>query len=31
MQYFHRTHLSPDDAIANAAEFFGSRLGPSQV
>ena len=30
MQYFHRTHLSPDDAIASAAEFFGQRLGPSQ-
>ena len=30
MQYFHRTHLSPDDAVASAAEFFGQRLGPSQ-
>jgi hypothetical protein len=30
MQYFHRTHLSPDDAVASATEFFGRRLGPAQ-
>ena len=27
MKYFHRTHLSPDAAIARASEFFGARLG----
>ena len=30
MQYFHRTHLSPDAAVASAAEFFGARLGPTE-
>jgi len=30
MQYFHRTHLAPDAAIAKASEFFGSRLSPSE-
>ena len=30
MKYFHRTHLSPDDVLARAAEFFGSRLTPVQ-
>jgi hypothetical protein len=29
MKYFHRTHLSPDAAIARASEFFGARLGVS--
>lgn len=28
MKYFHRTHVSPDAAMAQAAEFFGQRLGP---
>ena len=30
MKYFHRTHLSPDEAVARAAEFFGGRLGPAE-
>jgi hypothetical protein len=28
MKYFHRTHLAPDDVLALAAQFFGSRLTP---
>jgi hypothetical protein len=28
MKYFHRTFISPDAAMAGAAEFFGSRLAP---
>ena len=30
MQYFHRTHVSPDAVVASAAEFFGQRLGPAE-
>jgi hypothetical protein len=30
MNYFHRTHLSPDDAVASAVRFFGARLGPTE-
>ena len=30
MKYFHRTHLSPDAAIAMASEFFGGRLGAAE-
>ena len=30
MNYFHRTHLSPDEAVASAVDFFGSRLGPTE-
>jgi hypothetical protein len=30
MKYFHRTHLSPDEAVARAAEFFGGHLGPTE-
>ncbi len=30
MKYFHRTHLSPDAAIAAASEYFGARLGASE-
>jgi len=26
MQYFHRTHLSPDQIMARATTFFGPRL-----
>jgi hypothetical protein len=26
MRYFHRTALTPDDAIASADTFFGTRL-----
>ena len=26
MQYFHRTHLSPDQVMARATAFFGPRL-----
>jgi hypothetical protein len=28
MKYFHRTSVSPDAAVARAAEFFGARLTP---
>lgn len=28
MKYFHRTHLSPDIALARATEYFGGRLTP---
>ena len=30
MQYFHRTPVSPDAAIAAAAAFFGARLAPTE-
>jgi hypothetical protein len=30
MKYFHRTHESPDAVLAQASEFFGSRLTPVQ-
>ena len=29
MNYFHRTHLSPDRAVAEAARFFGARMSPA--
>src|SRR6266704_3872448 len=29
MRYFHRTSLSPDDALAQAKVFFGGRLAPA--
>ena len=28
MKYFHRTHASPEEMLALAAEFFGARLTP---
>ena len=28
MKYFHRTHLSPDDVLAGAVQFFGATLAP---
>ncbi|NOT08029.1 MAG: hypothetical protein HOP28_07475 [Gemmatimonadales bacterium] len=28
MKYFHRTHVSPDQAIRKAAAFFAPRLPP---
>jgi hypothetical protein len=28
MKYFHRTHLTPDAALAEAARFFGTQLSP---
>lgn len=28
MKYFHRTHVSPDQVIAGAAEFFSRRVTP---
>ena len=28
MKYFHRTHLSPDEVLAGATEFFGAGLAP---
>ncbi|HET7379692.1 MAG TPA: hypothetical protein VFJ24_06600 [Gaiellales bacterium] len=29
MKYFHRTTLSPDDVLAHAKAFFGTRLAPA--
>ena len=29
MKYFHRTTLSPDDVLAQAKAFFGTRLAPA--
>jgi hypothetical protein len=29
MNYFHRTHLSPDQVMARATAFFGPRLAPT--
>jgi hypothetical protein len=28
MKYFHRTHLSPDEVLAGATQFFGETLAP---
>ena len=28
MKYFHRTHSTPDEVLARATAFFGSRLTP---
>jgi hypothetical protein len=28
MKYFHRTSVSPDEAIAKAASFFATRMSP---
>lgn len=28
MKYFHRTHLSPDEVLAEATRFLGSMLAP---
>jgi hypothetical protein len=30
MKYFHRTHISPDDVIEQAARYFGARLSPTE-
>ncbi len=30
MKYFHRTALSPEDVLALAKPFFGSRLAPAE-
>jgi hypothetical protein len=30
MKYFHRTQVSPDDVLARATAFFGTRLGPAE-
>ena len=29
MKYFHRTHLSPDEVLLGATQFFGATLAPS--
>ncbi len=29
MRYFHRTTLSPDEVLAQAKAFFGTRLAPA--
>lgn len=29
MKYFHRTHLTPDEVIAGADQFFGANLSPA--
>jgi hypothetical protein len=28
VKYFHRTHLSPDDVLAEASRFLGASLAP---
>ena len=28
MKYFHRTHLTPDEVLAGADQFFGATLSP---
>jgi hypothetical protein len=28
LKYFHRTHLSPDEVLAGATQFFGTTLAP---
>ena len=30
MKYFHRTSLSPEQVLAHAKAFFGSRLAPAE-
>ncbi len=30
MNYFHRSHLPPDEVLTRAAEFFGPRLAPAE-
>ncbi|MES2306198.1 MAG: hypothetical protein V4558_11855 [Gemmatimonadota bacterium] len=30
MQYFHRTHISPDAVVAAATGFFGAHLTPAE-
>lgn len=30
MKYFHRTSVTPDEAIAKAASFLGSRMSPTE-
>lgn len=30
MKYFHRTSVSPDQAIASAASYFGARMSPTE-
>jgi hypothetical protein len=29
LKYFHRTHLPPDDVLAEASQFFGGFLAPA--
>jgi hypothetical protein len=29
MKYFHRTHLTPDEVLAGADQFFGATLSPA--
>jgi hypothetical protein len=29
MKYFHRTHLSPEEVLAGASQFFGASLAPA--
>jgi hypothetical protein len=29
VKYFHRTHLSPDEVLAEASRFFGAILAPA--
>jgi hypothetical protein len=30
MQYYHRSPISPDEAIAQAAAYFGARMSPTE-
>jgi hypothetical protein len=29
MKYFHRTHLAPDEILADATRYFGAGLAPA--
>jgi hypothetical protein len=29
VKYFHRTHLTPDEVLAGADQFFGATLSPA--
>jgi hypothetical protein len=30
MKYFHRTQISPDEAVAQAATYFSTRMSPTE-
>lgn len=30
MKYFHRSSVTPDEAVAHAATFFGGRMSPTE-
>ena len=30
MKYFHRTSITPDEAVSAATQYFGARMSPTQ-